>query len=30
LGATNIIPDEVKIQGTFRAMDEEWRADASS
>ena len=27
LGATNIIPDEVKIQGTFRAMDEEWRAD---
>jgi amidohydrolase len=27
LGATNIIPNEVKIQGTFRAMDEEWRAD---
>jgi amidohydrolase len=27
LGATNIIPDEVKIQGTFRAMDEVWRAD---
>jgi amidohydrolase len=27
LGATNIIPDEVKIQGTFRAMDEAWRAD---
>lgn len=27
LGATNVIPNEVKIQGTFRAMDEEWRAD---
>ncbi|MBL6449674.1 amidohydrolase [Fulvivirga sp. 29W222] len=27
-GATNIIPDEVNIAGTFRAMDEEWRADA--
>jgi len=27
-GATNIIPDEVKVDGTFRAMDEEWRADA--
>jgi len=27
LGATNVIPDEVKIQGTFRAMDETWRAD---
>lgn len=25
LGATNVIPDEVKIQGTFRAMDEAWR-----
>jgi amidohydrolase len=24
-GATNIIPSEVKIQGTFRTMDEEWR-----
>ena len=23
--ATNIIPDEVKIEGTLRAMDEEWR-----
>ena len=23
--ATNIIPDEVKIEGTIRAMDEEWR-----
>ncbi len=28
LGATNIIPDEVKIEGTFRAMDENWRKDA--
>jgi len=27
-GATNVIPDEVKLEGTFRAMDEEWRADA--
>jgi amidohydrolase len=24
-GATNIIPDEVRIAGTFRALDEEWR-----
>ncbi len=27
-GATNIIPDEVTIAGTFRAMDEGWRAEA--
>lgn len=27
-GATNIIPNEVKIEGTFRTMDEAWRADA--
>ena len=27
-GATNIIPDEVKIEGTFRTMDEEWRKSA--
>lgn len=27
-GATNIIPDEVKVAGTFRALNEEWRADA--
>ena len=27
-GATNIIPNEVKIEGTFRTMDEEWRAKA--
>lgn len=24
-GATNVIPDELKIEGTFRTMDEEWR-----
>lgn len=28
LGATNVIPDEVKIQGTFRTMNEEWRYKA--
>lgn len=27
-GATNIIPDEVKIEGTFRTMNEEWRMEA--
>ncbi len=27
-GATNIIPPEVKVEGTFRTMNEEWRADA--
>ncbi|MFK7971815.1 MAG: M20 family metallopeptidase [Bacteroidia bacterium] len=27
-GATNIIPDEVEIIGTFRTMDEVWRAEA--
>lgn len=27
-GATNIIPDKVELEGTFRAMDEVWRADA--
>jgi amidohydrolase len=27
-GATNIIPDKVELEGTFRAMDEEWRAEA--
>jgi amidohydrolase len=25
-GSTNVIPDEVSISGTFRTMDEEWRA----
>ncbi len=28
LGATNIIPEVVKIEGTFRTMDEPWRAEA--
>ena len=27
-GATNVIPDEVYIEGTFRTMDEEWRTKA--
>lgn len=27
-GASNIIPDEVKIVGTFRTMDEPWRKEA--
>lgn len=27
-GATNVIPDEVKLEGTFRTMNEEWRAAA--
>ncbi|MEO1263723.1 MAG: amidohydrolase, partial [Bacteroidota bacterium] len=27
-GATNIIPNEVKIEGTFRTMDEAWRKEA--
>ena len=27
-GATNVIPDEVKIEGTFRTMDERWRQEA--
>ena len=27
-GATNIIPDEVFIEGTFRTMDEKWRSEA--
>ena len=28
LGATNIIPEEVKIEGTFRTMNEAWRKTA--
>ncbi|TND09063.1 MAG: amidohydrolase [Bacteroidetes bacterium] len=28
LGATNVIPDTVHIQGTFRTMHEEWREKA--
>ncbi len=27
-GATNIIPDEVHVEGTFRTLDEDWRYDA--
>lgn len=27
-GATNIIPEKVEIQGTFRTMDEKWRSEA--
>jgi len=27
-GATNVIPNEVKLEGTFRTMDETWRAEA--
>ncbi|MFC5269074.1 M20 metallopeptidase family protein [Adhaeribacter terreus] len=27
-GATNVIPDEVKMEGTFRTMNEKWRAEA--
>lgn len=27
-GATNVIPDEVKIEGTFRTMNENWRKKA--
>lgn len=27
-GATNIIPNEVKLEGTFRTMNEKWRAEA--
>jgi amidohydrolase len=29
-GATNVIPDVVKIEGTFRTMNEKWRAEAHS
>ena len=28
IGATNIIPNEVKIKGTFRTFNENWRKDA--
>lgn len=28
LGATNVIPGEVKIEGTFRTFDENWRLEA--
>jgi amidohydrolase len=29
-GATNIIPNEVKLEGTFRTMHEKWRQEAHS
>ena len=28
MGATNVIPNEVNIEGTFRTLDEEWRMKA--
>jgi amidohydrolase len=28
LGATNVIPDKVELQGTFRTMNEDWRKKA--
>lgn len=28
MGATNVIPNEVKVQGTFRTYDEKWRYEA--
>lgn len=28
MGATNVIPEEVKIEGTFRTLNEKWRAEA--
>lgn len=27
-GATNVIPNEVKLEGTFRTLDEKWREEA--
>jgi amidohydrolase len=27
-GATNVIPNEVHVKGTFRTLDEKWRAEA--
>jgi len=27
-GATNVIPNEVKLEGTFRTMNEKWRGEA--
>lgn len=29
-GATNIIPDEVLLEGTLRCLNEEWRAKAKT
>ncbi len=28
LGATNVLPNEVKLEGTFRTVNEEWREEA--
>ncbi len=28
LGATNVLPDSIYLEGTFRTMDEDWRAKA--
>ena len=28
LGATNVIPNEVKLEGTFRTLNEKWRKEA--
>ena len=28
LGSTNVLPNEVRLKGTFRAMDEGWRHEA--
>ena len=27
-GSTNVVPDKVKMMGTLRAMDEDWRVNA--
>ena len=27
-GSINVIPDEVRLEGTFRTLDEDWRAEA--
>lgn len=27
-GSTNVIPDQVEIEGTFRTLDEDWRSEA--
>jgi hippurate hydrolase len=29
-GATNVIPDEVQLSGTFRTLDEKWRIEAKT
>lgn len=29
-GATNIVPENIKIEGTFRTMNEKWRVDAKA